>query len=92
MIDGTLVGEKQQFVVRHDNPDVRATVERTEKIASIVPGAIVLVLVVLGMIGPLLTLHIGSAIFSGLIMLIVGNLVAKLVRRGRSEPDANSAL
>ena len=81
MNDGVVVEANQQFVVRRDNPDVRATVEKTEKLMSIVPGAIVLGLVVLGTIGPLLTLHIGSAIFSGLIMLIVGNLIAKLVRK-----------
>jgi hypothetical protein len=81
MNEGTLAEPTQQFVVRRDNPDVRGTVEQTEKLMSIVPGAIVLGLVVLGTIGPLLTLHIGSVILSGVIMLIIGNLLAKLVRK-----------
>ncbi|UAJ10589.1 hypothetical protein [Polymorphobacter megasporae] len=61
------------------NDDIRATVDQTEKMVARAPLIILAVLVGLPVVASLISLHIGSAIFGGVIMFIIAGFAIKLV-------------
>ena len=65
--------------IRRSNPDILRCVEQTEKLSTIVPTAIILGIVGLSVIGQLVTGHIFTVLFSGIIMYFIAKAVASVV-------------